>query len=45
MDCLLVFFFGAVVGALGVFFALWFDLGMDKLASAWRWLFGGGRDD
>lgn len=36
---------GAVVGASGVFFALWFDIGMTKIERAWRRVFGRPRDD
>jgi len=45
MDCLGGFFAGFAVCAVGILLALVMDVGMDKLASAWRWLFGGGRDD
>jgi len=33
------FFAGAVVGAVGVFFALWFDIGMTKAESLLKRIF------
>jgi len=31
MDFLLIWFFGAVCGALGIYLALWFDITFDKI--------------
>ncbi|MBS4019065.1 MAG: hypothetical protein KGZ68_12600 [Dechloromonas sp.] len=46
MDCdFWLFLLGFFVCAVGVLFALMFDVGMARLERVWRWLFGSGRDD